>query len=186
MGRLTFLATPLDGLVEIATDPQVDERGSFVRLFCEGEFDGIRAPLHFTQANLSRTSHRGTVRGMHFQRPPHGEAKLIRCIRGKVFDVAVDIRIGSPTYLQWHAVELSDDNERMVFIPEGFAHGFQALTDEAHLLYMHTASWTAGYEGQLRFNDPVVGVEWPLPPVLVSSRDQAAPSVGDGFEGVTP
>jgi dTDP-4-dehydrorhamnose 3,5-epimerase len=185
MGRMSFLTTPLAGLIEIVTTPMADDRGSFSRIFCDDEFSAVRPGVHFTQANLSRTTQRGTVRGMHFQRPPRAEAKLIRCVRGRVFDVAVDVRIDSPTYLSWHAIELSDDNNRMIFIPEGFAHGFQTLTDEADLLYMHTASWAAGHEGQLHFDDPTVGIAWPLPPSLVSDRDQGAPRVGHGFEGVS-
>jgi dTDP-4-dehydrorhamnose 3,5-epimerase len=186
MGRLTFHPTLLGGLFEVETQPLGDDRGSFVRLFCDEEFAAIRSGLHFTQVNLSRTGPRGSIRGLHFQRPPHAESKLIRCVRGRVLDVAVDVRIGSSTWLHWHAVELSEDNERMLYIPEGFAHGFQSLTDEAHLLYMHTASWTTGFEGQLRFDDPLVGVTWPLPVTTVSARDLAAPTVGHGFEGVTP
>ncbi|MGA7437409.1 MAG: dTDP-4-dehydrorhamnose 3,5-epimerase family protein [Luteibacter sp.] len=181
---MSFHTTPLAGMFEIRTQPLADDRGSFVRLFCDDEFAGIRQDVHFTQVNLSRTTARGTLRGMHFQRPPHAEAKLIRCVRGHVLDVVVDVRVGSPTWLHWHAVELSDDNERMVFIPEGFAHGFQALADDSQLLYMHTASWAPGVEGQLRFDDPVVGITWPLPPTLVSDRDLTAPLVGSGFEGV--
>jgi dTDP-4-dehydrorhamnose 3,5-epimerase len=182
---MSFHATPLAGLIEIQTHPLVDDRGSFVRLFCDDEFAAIRPGLHFTQSNLSRTARRGTLRGMHFQRPPRAEAKLIRCIRGRVLDVAVDVRVGSATWLQWHAIELAEDNERMVFIPEGFAHGFQALSDDAQLLYMHTASWAPGVEGQLRYDDPMVGIAWPLHPTLVSDRDMAAPTVTGGFEGVS-
>jgi dTDP-4-dehydrorhamnose 3,5-epimerase len=182
---MSFHPTPLAGLIEIQTHPLVDDRGSFVRLFCDDEFAAIRPGLHFTQSNLSRTARRGTLRGMHFQRPPRAEAKLIRCIRGRVLDVAVDVRVGSATWLQWHAIELAEDNERMVFIPEGFAHGFQALSDDAQLLYMHTASWAPGVEGQLRYDDPMVGIAWPLHPTLVSDRDMAAPTVTGGFEGVS-
>lgn len=185
MGRLTFHATRLQGLYEIEAHPLGDDRGSFARVFCDDEFAAIRPGARFTQINLSRTTVTGTIRGMHFQRPPHAEAKLIRCIRGRVFDVAVDIRVGSPTWLQWHAVELSEDQERMIYIPEGFAHGFQTLSDDAQLLYMHTTSWAAGHEGQLRFDDETVGIAWPLPHVNVSARDLAAPRVEQGFEGVT-
>jgi dTDP-4-dehydrorhamnose 3,5-epimerase len=184
MGRMTFRECALSGLFEVTAEAAADARGSFVRTYCEEEFAPIRRGLHWTQVNLSRTSGAGTVRGMHFQRPPHAEAKLIRCIRGKVFDVAVDVRTDSPTYLQWHAVELTEDNDRMFFIPEGFAHGFQTLSDEAHLLYMHTSSWTPGFEGQLRFDDPTVAIAWPRPVGLVSPRDLTAPLAGYDFTGV--
>src|SRR5690606_8957208 len=121
---------------EIIATPVGDARGRFTRLFCEQELSSIRPGLHFTQINLSQTYGVGTVRGMHYQTPPAAESKMIRCVRGRVFDVAVDLRAGSPTFLHWHALELSDDNDRAILIPEGFAHGFQTLTDEAELLYM--------------------------------------------------
>jgi dTDP-4-dehydrorhamnose 3,5-epimerase len=181
---MTFNETPIAGLFEVTTEAVGDARGSFVRTYCEEEFAPVRAALHWTQINLSRTSGAGTVRGLHFQRPPHAEAKLIRCIRGKVFDVAVDVRVNSPTYLRWHAIELAEDNDRMFFIPEGFAHGFQALSDEAHLLYMHTTSWEPGFEGQLRFDDPTLSIAWPLPVTRVSDRDLAAPLADTSFAGV--
>jgi dTDP-4-dehydrorhamnose 3,5-epimerase len=184
MGRMTFKETPLAGLFEVTTEAIGDARGSFVRTFCDEEFAPVRAGLQWTQVNISRTSGAGTIRGLHFQRTPHAEVKLIRCIRGKVFDVAVDVRIGSPTYLRWHAVELAEDNDRMLFIPEGFAHGFQTLSDEAHLLYMHTASWEPGFEGQLRFDDAIVAIAWPRPITRVSDRDLAAPIVDASFAGV--
>src|SRR6185437_8043646 len=140
MGGMKLHATPLAGLYEIGTSPVGDARGRFTRLFCEQELAAIRPGLHFTQINLSETRGLGALRGLHYQTPPAAEAKLIRCLRGRVFDVAVDLRAGSPTFLHWHVVELAEDNDRAIFIPEGFAHGFQILTDEAYLLYMHTAS----------------------------------------------
>lgn len=181
---MTFTEAPLRGLFEVTTRGTGDVRGSFVRTFCDDEFAAVRPQLHWAQVNLSRTSGKGTVRGMHFQRPPHAEAKLIRCIRGKVFDVAVDVRIDSSTYLHWHAIELAEDNDRMFFIPEGFAHGFQTLSNEAQLLYMHTSRWAPGFEGQLRYDDPKLSITWPLPVSLVSERDMSAPLVADGFFGV--
>lgn len=185
MGRMNFKETELAGLFEVTTETVGDSRGSFIRTFCEEEFAPVRAGLRWTQINLSRTSGVGTVRGLHFQRPPHAEAKLIRCIRGSVFDVAVDVRVDSPTYLRWHAIELAEDNDRMIFIPEGFAHGFQALSSEAHLLYMHSASWAPGFEGQLRFDDPTLAIAWPLPITQVSDRDLAAPHADANFVGIT-
>jgi dTDP-4-dehydrorhamnose 3,5-epimerase len=184
MGAVKIASTPLAGLVEITASMAEDARGRFGRLFCEREFSPTRAGLHFTQINLSQTRHRGTVRGLHFQRPPAAEAKLIRCLRGRVFDVAVDLRAGSPTFLQWHAVELSDDNELSIFIPEGMAHGFQALTDDAQLIYMHTAAWTPACEAGLRHDDPRLAIAWPLAPHLVSDRDRSFPLLDDGFAGV--
>lgn len=137
--------TPLADLMLIETTPTRDQRGGFVRVFCETECTGLRPNLHWVQINLSSTSLKGTIRGMHFQSPPAAEAKLIRCLRGRVFDVAVDLRAGSPTFLRWHGVELSENNSMQLFLPEGFAHGFQTLTDDAQLLYLHTAAWSRAH-----------------------------------------
>ena len=186
MGGLSVRATPLAGLVQVTGGRVGDERGQFARLFCEQDLATIRPGLHFTQINLSQTHRRGSVRGMHYQRPPAAEAKLIRCLRGRVFDVAVDLRKSSPTFLQWHALELDGDEDRAVFIPEGFAHGFQALTDDVQLLYMHTAPWTPALEAGLAFDDPRLAIAWPLPVSSVSDKDRARPPIGAGFAGVEP
>lgn len=177
-------STPLAGLYEIRHTPVGDARGRFTRLFCEQELAVIRPNLHFTQINLSETHGRGTLRGMHYQKPPVAEAKLIRCLRGRVFDVAVDLRVGSPTFLHWHALELAEDNDRAVFIPEGFAHGFQTLTDEAHLLYMHTEPWTSECEAGVRHDDPRLAIVWPLAVTTVSERDRGYALIDDAFAGV--
>lgn len=181
---MNLLATPLAGLFEIQHTPHNDVRGSFTRLFCEQELAAIRPRLHFPQINLSKTHGCGSLRGLHYQTPPAAEAKFICCLRGSVFDVAVDLRENSPTFLHWHAIELSEDNSRAVFIPEGFAHGFQTLTDEAHLLYMHTATWTPESEAGLRYDDPRLAIRWPFPVTNVSARDQAHPLVTTSFTGV--
>ena len=177
-------ATPLNGLYEVQSSAIGDARGRFTRVFCEQEFSPIRPGLHFTQINLSETKEQDTVRGLHYQLPPAAEAKLIRCVRGRVFDVAVDLRGGSPTFLQWHALELSDDNDRAVFIPEGFAHGFQALTDEVQLLYMHTAPWTPNCEAGLRHDDPRLSIAWPRPVTVLSDKDRGYPPIDESFAGV--
>ncbi|KFN43124.1 dTDP-4-dehydrorhamnose 3,5-epimerase [Arenimonas oryziterrae] len=176
--------TPLSGLTVIETDTVADARGRFVRVFCDAELAALRPGLHFPQINLSTTFARGSVRGLHFQRPPAAEAKLIRCLSGRVLDVAVDLRRGSPTYLRWHGVELSAEQPRQVFIPEGFAHGFQALTDDVQLLYLHTAAWNRDYENRLRYDDPRLAIDWPLPVTQVSELDRHAPLLDDQFEGV--
>jgi dTDP-4-dehydrorhamnose 3,5-epimerase len=178
--------TPLAGLHEVHSVTIADARGRFQRLFCEQELVGLRSDMRFTQINLSRTYAQGTVRGMHFQYPPAAEAKLIHCLRGRVFDVAVDIREASPTFLHWHAIELSGDDDRAVFIPEGFAHGFQALTDDVELLYMHSAAWAPECEGGLRHDDPRLRIAWPLPADNVSDRDRNHPLIDDRFRGVHP
>lgn len=177
-------ATPLDGLYEVHGTAIGDARGRFTRLFCEQEFAPIRPGLRFTQVNLSETKGEGTIRGMHYQLPPAAEAKFIRCLRGRVLDVAVDLRVGSPTFLQWHAIELTDANDRAVFIPEGFAHGFQALTDAIQLLYMHTAPWTPTCEAGVRHDDPRLAIAWPQTATMLSDRDRGYPLIDDGFTGV--
>lgn len=181
---MKWLATPIAGLYDIQQVPTGDARGRFTRLFCEQALEGIRPGLHFTQVNLSETTGKGTVRGMHYQSPPCAEAKLIRCLRGRVYDVAVDLRAGSPTFLQWHGVELGEDNHRAVFIPEGFAHGFQALTEDAHLLYMHTAAWSPAHERGLRHDDPRLDIAWPLPAIHLSPRDRGHALLEPDFAGV--
>ncbi|MBS0193783.1 MAG: dTDP-4-dehydrorhamnose 3,5-epimerase family protein [Proteobacteria bacterium] len=176
--------TPLQGLTIVETAPIRDERGEFVRVFCADECSAMRPNLHWTQVNMSRTFRRGAVRGMHFQRPPAAEAKLIRCVRGRVFDVAVDLREESPTFLRWHGIELSADEPLQYFIPEGFAHGFQALTDDAHMLYLHTVAWDRAHEGGVRHDDPALAIAWPLPVTQVSEKDRDLPLLDAAFAGV--
>lgn len=178
-GELTMriVETLLPGLWEIETAPRGDTRGRFTRLFCTEAFALIRKELRFVQVNHSLTALRGTVRGLHFQRAPMADSKLIRCLRGAVFDVAVDLRRGSPTFGKWHGVELSAGNDRQVFIPEGFAHGFQALTDDAELLYQHTAPYAPSSEDGVRYDDPALAIGWPLPVTMVSDRDLSLPTL---------
>lgn len=182
---MNILPTPIEGLFEIHATPVKDARGRFTRLFCERELAPIRPGLHFTQINLSETHGSGTVRGMHYQKPPAAEAKLIRCLRGRVFDVAVDLRADSPTFLHWRGLELSEDNDRAIFIPEGCAHGFQALTDDVQLLYMHTAPWTPDREGGLRHDDPRLAIAWPREVTGVSARDRGYATINDSFAGMS-
>ena len=176
--------TPLPGLTLVETGAVGDARGRFERLFCEQEWRVLRPGLRFVQVNLSSTQQHGTVRGLHFQRAPAAEAKLIRCLRGRVFDVAVDLRAGSPTFLRWHGLELAADEPREVFIPEGFAHGFQALSNDVQLLYLHTAPWTPACEGGLRHDDPRLAITWPEPVTQLSDRDRHHPLLDDDFEGL--
>jgi dTDP-4-dehydrorhamnose 3,5-epimerase len=185
MGGIKPTPTPLEGLYEIHNATTADARGRFSRLFCEQEFALVRPRLHFTQINLSATNLQGAVRGMHYQTPPAAEAKLIRCLRGRVFDVAVDLRKDSPTFLRWHGTELADDKDLAVFIPEGFAHGFQALTDDVQLLYFHTESWTPANEAGLRHDDPRLAIDWPYPVTICSERDRGYPLIDDRFTGVS-
>lgn len=176
--------TSIDGLYELQTTPLGDNRGRFTRIFCERELTSIRPGLHFTQINLSETRGMGALRGLHYQTPPAAEAKLIRCLRGRVFDVAVDLRADSATFLRWHALELAEDNDREILIPEGFAHGFQALTDEVQLLYMHTASWTPTCEAGLRYDDPRLAIAWPRMATTISERDLSHALIDAAFTGM--
>lgn len=183
--RFERQATPLSGLVQLTRRRLGDERGFLSRLFCATELAdaGWSAPVQ--QVNHTHTRRRGTVRGLHFQRPPMAEAKLVSCLRGAVLDVAVDLREGSPTFLQWHAATLSADNGRALLIPEGFAHGFQTLVDDVEMLYCHSAAYCAAAEGGLHPLDERLGIAWPLPVAELSQRDDAHRRIGADFEGVS-
>ena len=183
--RFHFYSTSLEGLFIVERIPIKDQRGFFCRFFCAKEFKeaGFERPI--VQINHSLTIKRGAVRGLHFQYPPHAEAKIVSCIRGEVFDVAVDIRKDSPTFLSWHGEFLSPKNQKSLLIPEGFAHGFQTLTNNCELIYLHSASYNPHAEGGLNINDPRLGIAWPLEITEISERDRAHPFIGEGFEGVS-
>lgn len=178
--------TSIDGAALAETAPYADHRGAFSRLFCEQELAGLLGGRRIVQINHSRTQALGAVRGMHFQHPPHAEMKMVRCIRGRVWDVLVDLRAGSPTFLHWHAEELSPDTGRMLIIPEGCAHGFQVLEPDSELLYLHTAFYQPAAEGGLRYDEPRVDVRWPLPVRDLSMRDQNHPLLSSDFTGLEP
>lgn len=174
-GRLKFAALPITGAWEIGLEPAADERGRFARTWCEREFadHGVRA--RFVQSNLSVTKSRGMLRGMHLQARPHEEAKLIRCVRGKVYDVMLDLRPSSKTFLCWHAVELDAGKGNAVFIPEGCAHGFVALADDSELHYQMSAFYVPQAKRGVRWNDPAFGIRWPIANPQVSSTDSSFP-----------
>jgi dTDP-4-dehydrorhamnose 3,5-epimerase len=176
--------TTLPGVSLIDTFPNVDGRGSFSRLFCERELASVIAGRRMVQINHSRTVTVGTVRGLHFQRPPFAEMKLVRCLKGRVWDVAVDLRASSPTFLQWHAEELTPGTGRMMAIPEGCAHGFQVLEPESELLYLHTQFYTPASQGGVHAADPRVGIAWPLAVRDLSERDAALPHLDADFPGL--
>lgn len=176
--------TGISGLVVVETSPRVDHRGAFERLFCERELSTLIGARRIAQINRSVTLQKGSVRGMHFQLPPHAEMKLIRCLKGRVWDVAVDLRAGSATFLRWHAEELSHENRRMMVIPEGFAHGFQTLEPGSELLYLHTVPYAPQSEDGIRFNDPALGISWPLSVVELSERDRQHPAIPLDFKGI--
>jgi dTDP-4-dehydrorhamnose 3,5-epimerase len=181
---MNILNTPLPGLTVAETTPFADHRGAFARLFCERELAPVLAGRHIVQINHSRTTPPGAVRGMHFQKPPHAEMKLVRCLKGRVWDVAVDLRAGSPTFLQWHAEELTPGNARMMVIPEGFAHGFQALEAESELLYLHTAFYEPSAEGGVSALEPRLAIAWPRPLQDLSRRDESHAPLADDFSGI--
>jgi dTDP-4-dehydrorhamnose 3,5-epimerase len=165
----------LQGLKLIQRNPIGDHRGYLERMFCEEELQSLIPGRSIVQINHTLTAKRGTVRGLHFQYPPHAETKIVSCLRGEVFDVAVDLRHGSPTFLHWHAEILSADNHRTLLIPEGFAHGFQTLTEDCELLYFHTAAYQPSAEGGLNAQDAKLDIRWPEAVIELSSRDAAHP-----------
>lgn len=184
--RFELEALGLQGLVAVRRQRMADERGSLSRLFCADELAAAGWAWPVQQINHTVTLHRGAVRGFHFQRPPHAEAKLVSCLRGAVWDVAVDLRQGSPTFLQHCALELSADNGRALFIPPGFAHGFQALHAGVELLYLHSAAHAPVYEAGLHPQDPALAVTWPLEVTQMSLRDRSHPFMDpSAFEGIS-
>jgi dTDP-4-dehydrorhamnose 3,5-epimerase len=170
-----FSETDIAGAVVVDPAPHEDERGRFMRAWCAKEFE--QHGIHFTpvQANMGYSVCQGTVRGMHFQQALAAEAKLVRCTRGAMFDVVVDLRPASPTYGKWHGVELTEQNGRMLYVPELCAHGYQTLEDNVEMYYMASAFFTPGVCRGVRFDDPQLGIAWPLPPVKVSEQDRAWP-----------
>lgn len=182
--RFDVLATPLRGLQLLQKTPLGDQRGYLERVFCSTELQPLLNGRRIAQINHTLTCARGTVRGMHFQFPPFTETKFVSCIRGEVFDVAIDLRSDSATFLHWHAEILSGDNHRTLVIPDGFAHGFQTLTEDCEMLYLHTAEYRADAEGGINALDPRVGIRWPLPVAERSARDAAHAPLADDFAGV--
>lgn len=176
--------TPLADLKIVRSTPHRDARGEFVRLFCAKDLQSLLGNRQIAQINHSRTNRAGTLRGLHFQYPPHAEMKMVRCLRGRVWDVAVDLRKGSPTFLQWYADELSPEAANMMVIPEGFAHGFQALDPGSELIYLHTQFYNPQAEGGLRHDDARLSIPWPLVPLDLSPRDLNHPLLAEDFTGV--
>ena len=169
----------IEGPLCVELDRIEDERGFFARSFCSTEFAEHGLFHTVAQANTSYTAKMGTVRGIHFQREPHSEAKLVRVVRGAIFDVAVDLRAGSSTFGQWVSQELSSETRRMLAIPEGFGHGFQTLTDDVEMIYLHSVPYVPECSGGVRYDDPTIGIDWPLPINMVSPKDSKLPSIDD-------
>jgi dTDP-4-dehydrorhamnose 3,5-epimerase len=175
---VNFVQTPLAGAFLIELEPAEDERGFFARVFCEEEFAAHGLDSRCAQASICQNNRRGTVRGMHLQLPPVAEAKLVRCIRGAIHDVIVDLRPGSPTFLQNYAAELSRENHLALYVPPMFAHGYQVLEDDTELYYQMSERYAPGRERGFRFDDPKVGISWPLSVSVISPKDRSLPLVG--------
>lgn len=175
---MIYHETSLADAVVVESEPRGDERGSFARTMCRQEFieHGIKAD--FVQQNSSASALAGTLRGMHFQLSPHTEAKFVRCIRGRIVDVIVDLRRNSPTFMKHEQFELSATNNRMLYVPEGFAHAFQTLVDDCEVTYLVTAPYTPEAERGLRYSDPLLNIDWPLPVSNISPKDAAWPLLG--------
>ena len=184
MDRFIGFDLPFSGLKILKRKEIHDGRGSFSRLFCSLDLLKFGWETPIAQINRSCSTATGTIRGLHFQRPPHGEMKLVSCIRGRVYDVVVDLRKNSPTFLQWHAEYLSSDNCNALMIPQGFAHGFQSLTDETELIYVHSAPFWPDAEGGLNPMDPYLDIVWPIPISNISLRDSKHPYLDSNFEGI--
>ncbi|MEP6675271.1 MAG: dTDP-4-dehydrorhamnose 3,5-epimerase [Ferruginibacter sp.] len=181
---MIFEPTPLAGSYVITLSPVGDSRGWFARTYCKNEFAQIGHHAEWVQMNHSFTKNKGTIRGMHYQLPPFEEIKMVRCIAGAVLDVIIDIRKNSATYLQWFSTELSAANKKMMYIPAGFAHGFQTLTDDCELVYQHSAFYTAGSEGGIKYDDAAINIQWPLTVTEISERDNNHKQIDSTFKAI--
>ena len=176
--------TPLQDAFIIEPEPFKDDRGLLARVFCQRELQHILHNKNIVQINHSLTRQKGALRGMHFQYPPKSEIKMVKCLRGSVFDVMIDLRQDSSTFLKWHGEILSVGNMKMMYIPEGFAHGFQTLEENSELLYLHTEFYSPEHEWGVRYNDPKIGIKWPLEAADISERDKNHPLLVEDFSGV--
>lgn len=172
---MIFTKTELAGATIVDIERREDARGFFARAYCEREFAEHGLPSRMVQTNMSLTRQAGTLRGMHWQHAPHAEDKLVRCVRGAIWDAIVDIRPDSPTWCKWIGVELSEANGRMLLVPKGFAHGFVTLTDDVVVTYQVSEFYAPGVEGGARWNDPAFGIEWPVAVVGMSDKDRSWP-----------
>ena len=184
MVNFTFIKAKLQGLYLIYLKPKTDDRGYFERLYCIEEFKELELQKPISNINRSFTKQKGTVRGLHFQYPPFQEIKIIMCLKGSVYDVAVDIRKDSPTFLQWHGETLSEKSEKMIIVPEGFAHGFQALEDNVEVMYFNTSSYSKENESGLNYSDPLLNISWPFEVAAVSEKDKNHKFISSDFKGM--
>lgn len=181
---MRFTETKLEGLWVVEPEPRVDERGFFARVFCKGEMAEHEVCADFVQASISFSRRKGTLRGMHWQDYPHGEAKLVRCTMGAVYDVVLDLRKGSPTKGRWEHFELTPENRRMVYVPKGFAHGFMTLQDNSEVFYQMSEFYHPESATGVRWNDPTFGIRWPFSEVILSEHDRTWPLVDPDFAGI--
>jgi dTDP-4-dehydrorhamnose 3,5-epimerase len=175
MDKMRFIETPLPGAWVIEPIAYEDERGHNVRAFCKKTMEAYGITTQVVQCNSVGSAKAGTLRGMHFQRHPYEEAKLVRCVRGALYDVVIDLRPDSPTYQRYYGVELTADNMKMIFVPKGFAHGLLTLKDDTEVYYMVSEYYTPGYEGGIRFDDPAIGIQWPGEVKVISEKDRSWP-----------
>jgi dTDP-4-dehydrorhamnose 3,5-epimerase len=180
---MIFSQTPLQGAYLIELEKKGDDRGFFARLFCEKEFSGEGLETRFVQINTSLTAKRGTLRGMHYQIPPASEVKVVRCIRGGIYDVIVDLRPDSPTFLKWFGAELTAENRTMMYVPKGFAHGLVTLHDDTEVFYLVSAFYSPENERGVRFDDPAIGISWPADVVETSIKDRGWPDLDALWHG---
>jgi dTDP-4-dehydrorhamnose 3,5-epimerase len=184
MQRFICLDTPILGLKLVQRTAIEDTRGFLSRFYSDTEFSNFGFNKPICQINHTLTHNMGTVRGFHYQKPPHAEIKLVSCIKGEILDIAVDLRKGSPTFLHWHGEVLSAKNQRSLLIPEGFAHGFQALSEDCELIYLHTASYNKEAEAALNVLDQKLAIKWPIKISEISERDKTHPMIDHDFEGI--
>lgn len=181
---MTFEELNLLGAFVVTPEPFEDQRGIFYRVFCKNDFKSIGHSEDFVQVNYSLSRKTGTVRGMHYQHPPKSEVKMVKCIRGAIIDVIIDLRYGSETFLRWEKVELTEKNRKMIYIPQGFAHGFQTKEPNCELLYFHTEFYNPDYEDAVNYMDPKVNIEWPLEVTEISKKDRNQDFLSDDFNGL--
>ena len=176
--------TKIAGVAVIHSEPFTDNRGFFNRVFCQKELEAIRPNIVIAQINHSMTKIKGTIRGLHFQYPPYSEMKIVRCIKGSIFDVAVDLRKGSPSFLQWHGEILTAENMQAFVIPEGCAHGIQSLEDDTEMIYISASPFYREAEDGIRYDDPKVAIHWPLGRTIISEKDLSYSFISNDYEGI--
>ncbi len=172
---LIFAETKLKGAFVLEPERREDHRGFFARTFCKHEFEAHGLNPRVVQCNIAYNKRKGTLRGMHFQDPPHQEAKLVRCTKGAIYDVILDLRPGSPTYKQWVSVEMTEENHKMLYVPEGFGHGYQTLTETTEIIYQVSQFYAPESARGVRHNDPAFGIQWALPVAVISPVDEGWP-----------